>query len=602
MAQEAYRIFPGPVLVLAGPGTGKTYTLARRTKWLIEEQRIPPNQVTLMTFTIEASRNMRGRLSDPGEEATYLPRPQQPGTISTMNSLGQRLLSEHPNAVGLSTGFRVLTSSGSRRLLFEDAAQLVHVPRSIGSQANEAKQRAALASSESRLREVAQTYDGLLRAGNAIDYDDQILLATKLLRDDAGLRATHETRCRHLLIGEFQDLNAAQFELIQLLAGDRAEGLYAVGDDDQSIYAFRGGSPIYMRTFKEHFGGAAPVQNLSHSWRCPSNVLRSALEVVGTFNTGRIAKEEFTFQRHEGGTVTLWNVPSDDREAEIVSSLVHRDDPSETALILVPSPAFEYAAKILAALRRARVEYEFLGSASWEGFGAFRTVARWLDDREDPFSFRDLLQNIIDGRSLGVPSARARKPERRQKREAALGTVASLWRQVLSKRVSLYESLKDAAESGGLARELLRRVQEIEGAFGGDLEAFAGTVCRLLRPWAKPESMLLEIKTGLDELERRQAASGVRIMTMRQAKGLEADVTVIVGLEEGAFPRLNDDQAEAARLLYVSMTRAQAELHLFSARRRAGRATLGASYQLQPSPFLGVIRKNYCERKYVKAK
>src|SRR5713226_3025784 len=144
MTDEVHKAFPGPLLLLAGPGTGKTHTLALRIKWLIEEKEVPPGEITVITFTGEAARNMRARISDPEKKDVYVVSEHQPRTIRTMHSLGHEIIFQNPSKCGLKEGFGVLSSKPLRRILLEDAAQLLGFTRLVGKQADEARQRASV--------------------------------------------------------------------------------------------------------------------------------------------------------------------------------------------------------------------------------------------------------------------------------------------------------------------------------------------------------------------------------------------------------------------------------------------------------------------------
>jgi len=210
--QEAlHTIFPGPALILAGPGTGKTHSLALRIKWLVETQSVRSDEITVITFTAEAALNLRRRLSDEEKPDVFMPRDKQPIQISTMHSLGLRILTNHLDTLGLSSTFRIIDSNQLRRLLFEDAAQLVGLNREKGREALNLKQKSIPLNEEHEIYPVAQSYDRILRTCNSIDFDDQIILACQLLANNVSLLSEHQKRARHLLIDEYQDINLVRF-------------------------------------------------------------------------------------------------------------------------------------------------------------------------------------------------------------------------------------------------------------------------------------------------------------------------------------------------------------------------------------------------------
>jgi len=604
MSDEVHTRFPGPVLLLAGPGTGKTHSLALRVKWLVETKGVSPDDITLITFTGEAARNMCERLSDSEKRDVYLTKEHQPSVICTMHSLGQRIITECPARFGLNDSFRLVTSKVVREILFGDAAQLSGAQRTAGEEADRAKRCASVGASSQEVRNIVGHYDGLLRACNAIDYDDQILLACKALRTDEQLRQQYQARAKHLLVDEYQDINAAQCELIRLLSAAHRTGLFVVGDDDQSIYSFRGGSPEYIRRFKDDFGSAAHIDELDLSRRCRENVLRSALAVVEGFSAGRLRKREPRFKHKDMGVVKVHDLPSDEKEAQVVTAIVRKAVPSRRVLILLPNALF--APRICQKLRRARIGFSFRAAPDEGGFAPFEALRDWIELPADSLALRVLLQKLVDGGATGVPSARSRKREKLDEREEALLSIARLWRKVLKDGIPMYDALKAAAERETHARALVDCLTELQDAHSGEINKFAETACRVLRPWREPSDMLDDIGRWLRELREASetgSEGAVRIMTMHSAKGLEADVAVVVGMEDGVFPRDDDaDVDEKARQLFVSMTRAKTELHLFHARKRSASATyLPASYQLRASRFLGAIPNDVSERCYVPA-
>jgi DNA helicase II / ATP-dependent DNA helicase PcrA len=332
---EAAKYEPGPALLLAGPGTGKTECLAYRLKWLIEEKSQSPSGVTVITFTAEAARNMRERISRIDRPQVYIPPAQQPERISTMHSYGLSILRRRLAAAGFSTDPNVLTETSLRRLIFEDAAQLLGHERSIGKQAMDKRQQGTLATASVDERAVVTKYREILRATGYIDFDDQIILACEILETDSTLLEEVQAECSHLMVDEYQDINAEQDRFIKLLTGNSRAGLFVVGDDDQSIYSFRGGSPDYMRSFESDYSGT--VLRIAKCRRCPRKVMLAALDVVEQHNTGRLPKPDPEFEESEDGEVVKHSTPSEDDEANLIANKILACKLGSSVLILVPS-------------------------------------------------------------------------------------------------------------------------------------------------------------------------------------------------------------------------------------------------------------------------
>jgi len=605
--QEAlHTIYPGPVLILAGPGTGKTHSLALRIKWLVEEQSVSPDEITVITFTAEAALNLRRRLNDEEKPDVFMPRDKQPSQISTMHSLGLQIITNNLNGLGLSSTFRVIDSDGLRRLLFEDAAQLVGVNRERGRQVSDLKQKSTQLDEKHELYSIARSYDAILRACNSIDFDDQIILACQLLTNNASLLSEHQKRARHLLIDEYQDINLHQFQFIRLLTGTSAEGLFAVGDDDQSIYSFRGGSPEYVRGFREHFGDKATVCSMPHCRRCPPRVLKGALAIVAAHNADRSpVKLAPTFENSDETPIYIHDLPSEEKEAEIVAAICSKVTPSHDVLILVPH--LNFAKSILSALRRQRVSYDCRAIIQEDGFFALDTLGDWLKEPGDNFALRQSIDFLLEGPQFGVPSSRVKKADKKEERERLLSQVSSLWKHVIEKECSLHEAVKANAKTPSLLSKLVPSLDELMVAYGGPPDKFLDVIGRIVQPWNKPSEMFQEISTWIDEVRGRHGSgqTSVRIMTMRMAKGLEADYVFVTGLDEGVFPRSTakpEELEEASRLLFVSMTRAKVELHLCHARLRSAAIThLPNSFALKQSPFIKAIPKEFLKVSYIPA-
>jgi len=596
----------GPVLLLAGPGTGKTYTLAQRVRHLVIERSVSPAEVTLITFTAAAAANMRARISDPASPL-YIPSERQPETICTMHSLGYRIVLENCRALGLPDEVDVVTSDFGRRLLLQDAAQLVGLGRIAARPAEECRRLGSCEPSDSEKCRICAKYSQLLGACGGIDYDDQILLARRLLRQEPSVAQRWRARARHLLVDEYQDINHSQYELIRLLCQGQEEGLFAVGDDDQSIYSWRGGSPEFIRKFEEQFGPGAAVESLLHSYRCSRPVLEGALGVVKTHDPGRREKGEFSYQQTDGPRIAIHNVASEKSEAHEVLRQVRTAIPGRDVLVLVPTRA--HGAATLQALRKAKVRFVAAEPLPGEGLLVLDRLGSWRRDADDSLALRDCIEAFLNTKAAGIPSARARKLDKLNEREAAYRAVADLWSPVIAGKMSLWESLTSQRNTGVLAL-VEHSFREIRDNAEDDVPGFLAKGAASLWPWKTVLAFLDEVENWT----RRASPAGdtgsevrVRIMTFQGSKGLEADVVCALGLEAGTLPRdgtAEGDLPEQARLLYVSMTRAKHELHLFHARNRSAAVSFQAihgpdgPHVLKRSPFLNAIPPAFTEDVY----
>lgn len=609
-SQEVAKLYPGPILVLGSAGTGKTHTLALRINDLIKNKRVDPNEITVITFTNEAAMNMKDRISDSEKLDVYLCPEKQPRLICTMHSLGLRIIAENFSEVGLREDFRIVTSNILKQILLGDSSQLIDFQRDKSKETEICRRNGyCVVAPEEPKCKICSKYKELLLACNALDYDDQIVLACKLLIKNQRILNIYKKKTKHLLVDEYQDINHAQFEFIKLLAKGQEEGLFCVGDDDQSIYGFRGGSPHFIRNFEKDFNDAK-VRSLRVCHRCPPSIFKGALEVVKEFNPKRLPKPIPTFKKSDR-KVIFYDVPSQNKEAQMIAKIVKDALPSKGVLILIPHRGF--AGPIKKALRYWRINFRCKTDVDGSGINLLDILRIWREDKSDNFALRRCIQAIADSGKFNIPPAGVRRPERKREREAVLREISGCWDNVIKKGICYFESLKESAKKDEVIREIVEALDAICNFSKDDTGDFLKLVIDLLKPWVDMNGALVEISKFLEEIKSQDiGGSGiVRILTIQQAKGLGEDVVIIVGLDEMVFPRKNISQAEeqeASRLFYVSMTRARAELYLFHARTREAAITFltppgGQGYNiLKKSPFIDHIPAQFIDKKYVPSK
>lgn len=604
----------GPVLLLAGPGTGKTHQLALRIKFLVEENNVDPGQITVITFTAAAAANMRARISDATQPDLFLDSACQPGRICTMHSLGLSIIRENAELLSLPEPISLVRSDAARSILLGDAAQLTGHTRNDAQDTMTCRQHGDCNRDSSTKCAICDEYRKILNACNAIDYDDQILLACYLLREKSDLAAKCRAQSLHLLVDEYQDINAGQFKLIKSLSEGQTEGLFVVGDDDQSIYSWRGGSPEFIRKFEEYFGQKAKALSLHTSRRCHQNILEGALAVVKVYDANRRDKGKIDYVRPDGPPIHVHNVASDKREAAAVCRVIKDALPSREVLVLVPTR--KHASLITERLRQARIPYVAPEPLPGAGLPLLERLAAWLQNENDNLALRECVESIINSRQSPVPSRRARKTEKKAKREEYYKQISDLWRTVFTGSQSLWKVLASATGSDGeLVSCIRKQCKRLRLRYKQDnISGLLWRAAQSLEPWRKTNAFIEEVETWVNRfVESPAAGSGaqVRIMTLPGAKGLEADVVCVVGLEQGTLPKdgtAGDELAEQSRLMYVSMTRARTDLHLFHARTRSGAVSFkqihgkSGTHTLPPSSFLEAIPKERSEKVYHRAK
>lgn len=612
--ESSFHQVDGPLLLLAGPGTGKTHQLGLRIKHLIEDKNVAPDQITVITFTAAAAANMRARISDVTRPELFLETARQPKRICTMHSLGLSIIRENAGLLDLPDPPSVIHSDFARSILLGDAAQLAGYGRDTAQDTATCRQHGDCRPDDSAKCMICDRYNAILSACGAIDYDDQILMACRLLRENNELAEKQRAQSSHLLVDEYQDINAGQFELIRALCEGQNAGLFVVGDDDQSIYSWRGGSPQFIRNFEQHFGDDAKVRALRESRRCHRIVLEGALAIVKSYDQARRDKGKISYINPDGPLIHVHDVPSDKSEATTVCRITGDALPSREVLVLVPTR--KHAEMIAGRLRRARIPYVAPEPLPGEGLPLLERLVAWLRDENDNLALRECIEAMVNSSWSPVPSKRARKPEKKAQRDKEYQRISDLWQTVLKNGDSLWKSVAASGGSEGtLTSRIQRRFSELRSCHDQDnVGGLLQRAAQSLEPWRKSSDLIEEVETWVNRFAESAGAGSiaqVRIMTFQGAKGLEADVVCVVGLEQGTMPRNGaegEELAEQSRLMYVSMTRAKSELHLFRARTRSAAVSFqqlhaeSGHHTLTPSCFLSAIPAGYRKDEYHPAK
>ncbi len=548
-----------PLLVLAGPGMGKTYALAYKIKHLVKEEKVCRDHITVISFTNEAATNMRRRISTRGDDRIYVEQELQPPVICTMHKLSHRIIKENCKEVGLEDGFKVLPSDNLRKVLASDCAQLV-----VGAQRKDAKETLICRQKGKCEREdglkcrICDEYTALLRKFNYIDHDDQLFLACKLLKQNKNILSTEQQKTEYLLVDEYQDINYSQWELIKLLSSKNPDNLFVVGDDYQSIYSFRGGDPKCIRNFANDYAPNGIVRNLTKNWRCPPNIFKGAFQMVQKYNGGDPDLiRQITFTEKSNARIRLCTFEHHNLEANFIARTINEIGPAYDTLILIPSA--NYSAPIKRELRKKFITFSCEFDIEDTDFYLMYLLLRWLKEPTDNFNFRILIEEI-------------NKDENKAKREKALQHISNCWNEI-GERKTLYTRLK-LVKSDALLTKLLNVIAELRKSQEKDAPEFISTILEKLHLWQDKTSFTKEIIAIVEEMRDLSISSrgcSVRILTMKKAKGLEADYVFIVGVENNILPYKDaneDEKKEDSRLFYVSMTRAKKELFLLHSKVR----------------------------------
>jgi len=587
-----------PTIILAGPGTGKTYLLSDRIKQLLDNG-VSKNKITVLTFGKDANKHMKNNLIDPNGdfkiEFSNLPH------ISTMHALGLKILKEKPREVNLlKTGLEVQNDERIKKLMYRDASFILGFSEEVGIKALECKQVGnCKKNTELDKCKICSKYWEIMSKCNRVDFDDQILFACQILEKNLDILKKYQSQAEHLLVDEYQDINAAQFRLIELLSRKNRNGLFVVGDDAQSIYGFRGSSPEFILKFSQHYPGSETVI-LTTSRRCHEKIMEDSFKVLEKYYKDWSGKPELEYIDEAGKSPALWRLPSEIAEAKKVAETAKsalRD--KKTVLILVPKKGF--FPLLTKELSNYELAYDCTESFLPPRIEIIRRFFEWIRNPDNSFLTRLVIEDLMNRGIAKVPGVRKNsrcKKETIDKRIAEETNVAKLWEQVNKKKnlFSALEGLNNPNKTLVKIRESLLNLIELyfnhkkydKGEFLKKLSIITGI-------WIEPSQLENDISfiTDLLQPQRPKSLGLVKLRTMRKAKGLQADTVIIVGLEDDIMPDPRSNITEEARLFYVSMTRAKRELYLLHSCRRPRKISYGQKLMdKKRSEFLNSIGRD----------
>jgi DNA helicase-2/ATP-dependent DNA helicase PcrA len=626
--REAVQHTEGPLLVLAGAGSGKTRVITHRIAHLMAVHKVPGWAILAVTFTNKASGEMRDRVRSLVSGIEGAGTGNDGPMVSTFHSFCVRLLRRDGAPLGeIRKGFT------PRFTIYDDDDQvsiLRSIYKQVGLDEKFMQYRAALsriskAKSDKqspgdiasaatdpvmeRLAVVYERYEAKLHESNALDFDDLLLEAVRLLAHDAPTRERMNKRFEFVMVDEYQDTNRSQYELMRLLTKERMN-IAVVGDEDQSIYGWRGANIRNILDFERDFAGAVTVR-LEQNYRSTSNILQAANAVVMN-NTERIGKSLWT-ESDAGEKITLYEAPDAENEALYIADSIESrlsKDPKERVAVLYRTNS--QSRQIEEALRRYGRKYVVVGGFSFYQRAEIRDALSYLKVLISPQDSISLLRIINTpargiGRTtveqieqyalaneLSLWSALERMLEERgfpARAEAALSAfhrmIEELAGQVETRPVA--DTLKDVLERTGYEKMLAEENTEESRTRIGNLEELINAAADATE---RGESIrdFLDHAALVADADSADERAPVSLLTMHNAKGLEFPVVFIAGLEEGLFPHSRSLDSEGAmeeerRLCYVGMTRAEKKLYLSWARyrRRYGGGQPEASI---PSRFL----------------
>jgi DNA helicase II / ATP-dependent DNA helicase PcrA len=592
----AVRTTEGPLLILAGAGTGKTRVITMRVAYLVA-QGVDPSSILAVTFTNKAATEMRERLATLVEKEKA-----KKVTMSTFHALCVRLLRSGIERLGYKNNFSIYDEGDQlgliKKIITRTAAKdeklEPNVAKNLISKAKNFGLRSPRPGDEQSLAgAVFARYQAELKTLNAVDFDDLLLLAVQLLSEHADVREKWQQRFRYLMVDEFQDTNRLQLELVSLLSGPE-KNVAVVGDDDQSIYGWRGAEMSNILEFESHFPNPTVVK-LEQNYRSTNTILGTANSLIK--NNPRRRPKALWSSRDGGEKVRIIQMPDDRQEAQFVAEQIHQRHVNEGAPYEEFAVLFRMNAQsrlIETNLRELKIPYRIIGGKSFFDRREIKDLLAYAScilNTDDDVS----LLRIINTPARGISPATVerataisakkhcsvfealRSPElRAELTTRAAGSVEAFAELLDRYETKLSEPLTNHAE---VVRELIREV-----GFFEELRRSCKTEDDALKRELNVREMLASIeqhqgrsseglRAFLDEMMLRQEreedddemkGTGVTLITLHAAKGLEFPHVYLIGLEDGLLPhdrsKLEGTVDEERRLLYVGITRAMRTL------------------------------------------
>ena len=608
--REAVYHTEGPVLILAGAGSGKTRVLTHRTAYLIEECGVNPYNIMAITFTKKAAGEMRERIDKLvgyGSESIW---------VSTFHSTCVRILRRHIDRIGFDTNFTIYDSDDQKTLMKDICKRLnvdtkIYKEKSLLAAISHAKDelispeeyatRAAASGDYAKKKqaEIYREYQEALRKNNALDFDDLIVKTVELFRVDAQVLDYYQERFRYIMVDEYQDTNTAQFELVSTLAR-KYKNLCVVGDDDQSIYKFRGANIYNILNFEKHFPEAVTIK-LEQNYRSTQNILDAANSVIAN-NVGRKRKTLWT-DNAQGKKIGFRQFETGYEEAEYIakdiagcvqSGAYHYGDCAVLYRTNAQSRLFEEKFIV------SNIPYKIVGGVNFYARKEVKDLLAYLktiDNARDDLAVRRIIN--VPKRGIGATTLNRVADYAAEQNLSfynalkmaddipTLGKSAAKihpfvnFIQVMRSKlelISVSELLQEIIDETGYVKELEAEGTEEAQARIENIDELISKVVTYEEGEEHPtlSGFLEEVALVADIDSLEEGSDYVVLMTLHSAKGLEFPKVYLAGMEDGLFPSYmsiaydssSEDLEEERRLAYVGITRAKEELTITCARQR----------------------------------
>ncbi|EXX88324.1 DNA helicase PcrA, partial [Paenibacillus darwinianus] len=622
--REAVQATDGPLLIMAGAGSGKTRVLTHRIAYLIEKKRVAPWSILAITFTNKAAREMQNRV------ATLVGPGGQDIWVSTFHSMCVRILRKDIGRIGYSSNFTILDSADQLSVIRnvmkdQNVDTKKFEPKAVQARISSAKNELLTPDRfEQKVGDyfdqiaanVYRAYQKRLKSNNSLDFDDLIMTTTRLFKEVPEVLEFYQNKFRYIHVDEYQDTNRAQYMLCRMLA-DKHQNICVVGDSDQSIYRWRGADITNILNFEGDYPESRTIL-LEQNYRSSSNILNAANAVIKQ-NAGRKAKKLWT-DKGEGAPIGVYQADSEHEEGYFVTGEIRKNKQggrkfADHAILYRTNAQSRVIEEILI---KSDIPYQIVGGVKFYDRKEIKDLLAYLRLISNPDDDVSLIRIInVPKRGIGDTTLAKVSAEAARRGESMFAVLANLegvdvagktraaltdFRELIDNLtrmvdyLSVTELTEKMLEFIGYREELERENTLESKSRLENIDEFLSVTMDFER--RNDDKSLIAFLTDLaliadiDSMDKKDDAQDVKdaviLMTMHSAKGLEFPVVFIIGMEEGVFPHSrafadNDELEEERRLAYVGITRAEEQLFLTCARMRT---LFGQTKANAPSRFL----------------
>ncbi len=612
--KEAVITTEGPILVIAGAGSGKTRVLTTKVAYLVQEKKINPSHILAITFTNKAAKEMKDRVIGMlGSIAYTIP-------ISTFHSFGLQLMKENYEALGYKPNFTIMDSDDTLTIIKKIIKELGYDPKEYNPKAIRNKisgaknelmnakeyEKYAATTYEEVVVKVYERYEKKLKANNSFDFDDLLMKPIELFQSHPEILKKYQERFEYILIDEYQDTNEAQYMLTKMLSA-KYKNVCVVGDDSQAIYAWRGANYKNILNFEKDFKDTKVIL-LEENYRSTQNILNVANNII---KNNKQKKEKNLWTSNEEGVKIKYHKADNEKDEAFyvtteIQTLLKKGVKEKEIAVLYRTNA--QSRNMEEMLLKENIPYKVVGNFYFYNRKEIKDLICYLKliyNTNDDISFMRVVN--VPKRGIGEKSLESLSIKAMNENTSLFGTITDgkllsfkhMIEEIQKTDCSLTELVDLILEKTGIKEEL-----EHEKTLEADIRLENLEEFKTITKTFEEKNGIISLEDFLNEIslvsdieEHKNNTDVVTLMTVHSAKGLEFEHVFLIGMEEGIFPHSNslmdmEQIEEERRLCYVAVTRAKKTLHLVNARRRTIFGDL--SYNM-PSRFIDEIDENYLE-------